>query len=102
MKEDSLILSWIASYLSRFRRQRPNRRPDAGIVQVYLQKVNKIKSKRQTHKRSGQKLEFQNNTEDTEDPNLGTQALAKQQYKKQGRAGIHERTQLIDTELSPC
>ena len=88
--------------LSRFVRQRPNRRPDTGTVQVYLQKVNKIKSKRQTHKRSGQKLEFQNNTEDTEDPNLGTQALAKQQYKKQGRAGIHESTQLIDTELSPC
>ena len=84
--------------LSRFVRQRPNCRPYVGTVQVYLQKVNKIKSKRQTHKRSGQKLEFQNNTED---PNLGTQALAKQQYKKQGRAGIHESTQLIDTEVSP-
>ena len=86
--------------MSRFGRQRPNRRPDVGTVQVYLQKVNKIGSKRQTHKRSGQKLEIPN-TEDTEDPNLGTQALAKQQYKKQGRAGIHESTQLIGTELSP-
>ena len=87
-------------YLSRFGWQRPNRRPDAGTVQVYLQKVNKIKSKRQTHKRSGQKLEFQNNTED---PNLGTQALTRQQYKKQGkqgRAGIHESTQLNETELT--
>ena len=91
----------VGSFCQEFAGRDPFADQMQGQLKVYFQKVLTQKFKRQTHKRSGQKLEFPKHRRHRRsllrDPNTG-----RAKTSKQGRAGIQESTQLNRTELSPC